>query len=148
MGLGPLETVSLGGARDRRDAYRKLLKDGVDPIEHRKAEVAREKLARVKTITLKDACARYVAAKRPGVRRSIKHSEQWDAALRMYAFPKLGDLSVRDIDVGLLVDVLEPIWAGKLETASRIRARIEAISTGPRQPAFGMGKTRPHGMVI
>jgi len=34
---------------------------------------------------------------------------------------------VQDIDVGLVMKVLEPIWFGKTETASRVRQRIENI---------------------
>src|ERR1035437_2310038 len=50
MGLGPLETDSLSEARDRREFYRKLLKDGTDPIAHKKAEKAAKALVRAKTI--------------------------------------------------------------------------------------------------
>src|SRR5665647_2838905 len=53
MGLGALEVVSLGQARDKREFYRKLLKDGTDPIEHKKAEIAAKALARSKNITFK-----------------------------------------------------------------------------------------------
>jgi integrase len=39
----------------------------------------------------------------------------------------MGDLSVQAIDTGLVLKVIEPIWAKKLETAGRVRGRIEAI---------------------
>ena len=42
MGLGSVHDMSLGDARELREKYRKLLADGIDPIEHRR----REKLAR------------------------------------------------------------------------------------------------------
>ena len=42
-------------------------------------------------------------------------------------FPKLGALSVADIDTGLVLKVIEPIWSTKTETASRLRRRIETI---------------------
>lgn len=39
----------------------------------------------------------------------------------------MGDLPVGDIDEGLVLRVLEPIWRTKAETASRLRGRIESI---------------------
>src|SRR4051812_45966487 len=41
MGLGPVHTVGLAEARERAKAARRLLLDGIDPIEARKAERAR-----------------------------------------------------------------------------------------------------------
>ena len=40
MGLGSAFDFALSDARDMRDRYRKLIKTGIDPIEHRKAEEA------------------------------------------------------------------------------------------------------------
>jgi hypothetical protein len=39
----------------------------------------------------------------------------------------LGELPVSEIDTGLVVQVLDPIWTEKPETASRVRGRIEAV---------------------
>ena len=44
-----------------------------------------------------------------------------------YAYPVIGDLPVRDINVSHIVQILEPIWSTKSETASRVRMRIEAV---------------------
>jgi integrase len=41
--------------------------------------------------------------------------------------PVFGRLSVGSIDTVLVLKVLEPMWATKAETASRLRGRIEAI---------------------
>jgi integrase len=139
MGLGALEVVSLGEARGSRDAYRKLLKDGTDPIEHKKAEKAAKALERAKTITFKEACAKYVEAKREEW-KSRKHEIQWDSALRRYAFPVIGDLSVRDIDDGLVVRVLQPIWTAKLETATRVRSRMKSVLDWATVSGFRKGE--------
>ena len=37
------------------------------------------------------------------------------------------DLPVQAIDLGFVMKVIEPIWATKTETASRLRGRIENI---------------------
>jgi hypothetical protein len=139
MGLGPLETVSLSEARNARDRYRKLLKDGVDPIEYKKAERAAKALERAKTITFKEACAKYIEAKREEW-KSRKHEIQWDSALSLYAFPVIGDLSVRDIDDGLVVRVLQPIWTAKLETATRVRSRMKSVLDWATVSGFRKGE--------
>jgi integrase len=139
MGLGALEVVSLGEARDSRDRYRKMLKQGVDPIEHKKAEKAAKALERAKTISFKEACSKYVEAKR-NEWKSRKHEIQWTAALRRYAFPVIGDLSVRDIDDGLVVRVLQPIWTAKLETATRVRSRMKSVLDWAKVSGFRDGE--------
>jgi integrase len=52
---------------------------------------------------------------------------QWHSSLELYAFPKIGQLDVGDIAMAHVLDVLEPIWRTKTETASRVRGRIELI---------------------
>jgi integrase len=47
--------------------------------------------------------------------------------LATYAFPIFGDLPVQAIDLGFVMKVIEPIWATKTETASRLRGRVESI---------------------
>jgi hypothetical protein len=78
MGLGSIEIITLADARQRRDAARRLLLDGIDPIEHRNAARAQQRLAEVKTIDFKGAAEAFMATKRQGW-RSIKHADQWAA---------------------------------------------------------------------
>jgi Arm DNA-binding domain len=41
MGLGPVNDISLSEARETAREYRKLLKKGIDPINHRDADRAK-----------------------------------------------------------------------------------------------------------
>ena len=59
--------------------------------------------------------------------RNAKHAQQWRNTLETYAYPAIGDLRVRDVGLANVLAVLEPIWKGKTETASRLRGRLEAI---------------------
>jgi hypothetical protein len=59
--------------------------------------------------------------------RNAKHAAQWTATLQTYVYPDMGELPVSAIDTGLVVQVLDPIWADKPETASRVCGRIEAV---------------------
>jgi integrase len=67
-----------------------------------------------------------IAAQEAGWRNAA-HRAQWRSALATYAYPILGDLPVSAIDVAMVMKVVEPIWARKAETASRVRGRIEAV---------------------
>jgi integrase len=74
-----------------------------------------------------DACVEaYLNAHKAGW-RNPKHRQQWENTLKTYASPVFGAFPVRNVDVGLIVRVLEPIWASKPETASRLRGRIESV---------------------
>lgn len=126
MGLGPLDLVSLAEARDRAKAARKLLLDGVDPIEVRRQQRAEARLQAAQGVTFEECATRYIAAHESSWRNE-KHRAQWSSTLTTYAFPVLGSLPVAAIDTGLVLKVLEPIWTEKPETASRLRGRIETV---------------------
>src|SRR5207302_274123 len=59
--------------------------------------------------------------------RNAKHRQQWRNTLATYVYPVIGDLPVAAVDAGLVVQVLDPIWSEKPETASRVRGRIETV---------------------
>jgi integrase len=127
MGLGPLHAVSLADARDlARTARRRLIVDGLDPIDWRKAHQAKSRIAMVRGITFKEAADRYIAAHEASW-KNAKHREQWRATLNTYADPVIGKVSIAAVDTALVLKILEPIWTTKSETASRLRGRIEAI---------------------
>lgn len=126
MGLGALHTVSLSEARQKAESCRKLVWEGTDPIERRKALRARRGLEAAKTMTFNE-CALGFLRSHGAAWSNIKHSTQWKNTLSTYACPVFGNLPVQDIDTGLVLKALEPIWTSKTETASRVRGRIESI---------------------
>lgn len=126
MGLGATHAVGLADARKKATAARQARQDGTDPIEVRKAEVARVRLEAARALTFQDAAEKYIKSHRSAW-RNAKHAAQWESTLKTYAYPVLGKLSVQEIDVGLVMRVLEPIWVTKSETAGRVRGRIEAV---------------------
>jgi integrase len=126
MGLGPLSLYGLGEARARALDARRKHHDGIDPIEARRVERARQRLEAAKAITFKQCAESYVAAHRAGWRNE-KHAAQWSATLNSYAYPVIGALPVQALDTGLVLKVLEPLWTAKPETASRLRGRLESV---------------------
>lgn len=59
--------------------------------------------------------------------KNAKHAAQWKATLHSYADPVVGPLLVSDVTTAHVIKVLEPIWASKTETASRVRSRMELV---------------------
>jgi integrase len=126
MGLGSLADVTLAAARDRARDARALLADGLDPIEHRKAERTTKRLADAQAVTFRQAAEAYIKANRDGWKND-KHATQWPSTLKRYVYPVIGALPVAAIDTDLVLKCLEPIWRKRTETASRVRGRIEAV---------------------
>lgn len=126
MGLGPLHVVSLKEARERAGACRLQLLDGVDPIEARRVERRRAALEAAREMSFRDCAEAYIAAHRPSW-KNRKHAAQWGATLAAYVYPHFGALPVQAVDTALVLKALEPIWAAKPETASRVRGRVESI---------------------
>src|SRR5215469_18513765 len=118
MGLGPLPLYGLQEARARALDARRKRHEGIDPIEARRAERARQRLEAAKAITFKQCAENYITSHRAGWRNE-KHKYQWTATLGTYAYPVIGALPVQAVDTALVLKVLEPIWTTKPETASR-----------------------------
>jgi hypothetical protein len=139
MGLGSLPDTSLSEARGKVLEARKLRREGIDPIEYRKASRAAARLEAAKAITFKECAARYIASHKKGW-RTEKHALLWTNTIATYAEPEFGGLPVESIDTGLVMRVLEPIWAEKPETAGRVRGRIESILDWARVQGYRTGE--------
>ena len=126
IGLGAPDYVSLEAARKRARALREAAKAGIDPIAQRDQERAQKAAKAAKAMSFRQAAERYIEAHRAGW-KNAKHAAQWPATLEQYAYPIFGTVSVADVDQAMVLKVLEPLWAEKTETASRLRGRIELI---------------------
>lgn len=113
-------------ARERAVTQRSALLRGLDPIEQREAETRSKALLAAKATTFADCACSYIESHKAGWRNE-KHAAQWTSTLETYANPVIGALPVQNVDTPLILKILEPIWAAKPETASRLRARIENI---------------------
>jgi len=126
MGLGPLHTITLAEARKKARDARKLVLDGIDPIERKQAEKVTQALAMARSKTFDDCARAYIDSHKAGW-RNAKHGDQWTNTLNTYAGPVFGSLPVAEIDTSLVMRCLESMWTEKPETASRLRGRIEAV---------------------
>jgi integrase len=139
MGLGPLHTISLAEARTKARECRRMLLDGIDPIEARNASRMGAKLAAAKSMTFRECAEAYIAAHRTGWRNAA-HAAQWPSTLEAYVYPTIGSLPVQAIEVGLVMKALEPIWQTKTETAARLRGRIESVLDWATARAYRTGE--------
>ena len=108
-------------------------------MEQRNAERASSLVAASKSITFDDCTAGYIVAHEPAW-RSAKHGRQLRAALVAYASPVFGRLPMSAIDTGLVMRALEPIWATKPTTASRLRGRIENVLDWAKVRGYRQGE--------
>ncbi|WP_332689479.1 tyrosine-type recombinase/integrase [Devosia sp.] len=123
MGLGSAAVVTLQEAREAALQARRVLASGLDPIdERRRAVVTTER-------TWGQAVDDYIEAHKAGWKNDAQ-AHQWEQSLADHGL----DRSMRVADVGTqtVLDCLRPLWkpkdkGGRVETATRLRGRIERI---------------------
>lgn len=93
-------------------------------------------------MTFEEAANRFIKAKAPEWKNS-KHGDQWRNTLAEYAYPKIGNLMVRHVARAHVMEILEPMWTTKTETASRVRGRLEAILDWAKVKGFRDDGTNP-----
>ena len=81
MGLGGLAAVSLSDARRKALAARKMLAEGLDPLEEGRALAVAKAAEAAKAITFREAADRYIATHQSSW-RNAKHIAQWSSTLR------------------------------------------------------------------
>ena len=129
MSLGTWPEVSLAEARKKHAKLRAAVLDKLDPLASRRA--ARETSAAKGAVpTFGQAAAAYVQAHEVSW-RNPKHAAQWRMTLTKYC-ASIRDMAVDRIDARAVLRVLEPQWTRAPETASRLRARIEAVLSAAR----------------
>lgn len=126
IGLGGFPDVTLAGAREEAREVKRKIKEGIDPVSERKDARSRLMAQQVKEITFEQAAAK-VIAKKQAEASNPKHAQQWKNTLETYAFPVLGKMAVKDVDLAHVIKVLEPQWGTKTETMTRVRQRVEAV---------------------
>lgn len=126
MGLGPVHTISLADARIKAQGCRRMLLDGIDPLEAKRAKQQAERREHLKSLPFRDCANQYIEAHRKSWKNE-KHAAQWESTIETYANPIIGNLMVTELETNEIMQVLEPIWTEKTETATRLRGRIESI---------------------
>ena len=126
MGLGPYPTVPLAQAREKARQARNEIVNGNDPIAQRKEAKSLLQAQQATEVTFAQAAQAYIDAHGDSW-KNPKHRAQWTSTLETYVYPVMGKLMVKDVAQAHVLQVLEPIWKTKTETATRIRGRMESV---------------------
>lgn len=134
IGLGSVNDVTLGKAREKADHVRAALANGIDHKAALSPPPPPEPQFAKTFDVFKDE---YIRSVESGWKSEV-HRSQWRNTLDHHAKALL-DMPVADITTSDVLAVLEPIWRSKPETADRVRGRIERIlnaaaSLGYRDP--------------
>ena len=124
--LGSFPEISVADARRKAQEARYQLNQGINPIADRKAKKAALIAQTSTSITFEKFALEVIESKRIEWTNE-KHAAQWEATLREYAFPIIGQKRLDAIDMEDILKILQPIWSTKTETASRLRGRLEWI---------------------
>ena len=130
IGLGAYPGVGVALAREKAQQTRDEIVAGIDPVAQRataRQSIVQQQVEEKAMRWTFRACAEaYIKAKAPGWRNE-KHGQQWRNTLATYAYPTIGELLVRNINIGHVTAIIEPHWATKNETINRVRNRIELV---------------------
>src|SRR5262249_31243633 len=92
MGLGRTLDVDLADARDRAKQQRRLLLDGLDPIEHRRSQRAAQAAAARRALSFDEATRAFIHTKN-AEGRSRKPAGEWVRTLTRDRSPVNGTLA-------------------------------------------------------
>ncbi|MBI5939673.1 MAG: tyrosine-type recombinase/integrase [Caulobacterales bacterium] len=123
MGLGGLNACGLGEARKKAIAARKLVGEGKNPIEERKALAEEGR-------SFGEVADSVMAAKEPQWTNE-KHKGQWKTSLEVHAKAIRGK-DAAQVTTDDVLELLKPIWTTIPETASRTRGRVEHVLDAAR----------------
>ena len=125
---------NLGHARTRVLELKAKVKQGIDPreeeqLERLQKEAKLKELGQVEELRLStfEKLAYETIHYLEHEWTNLKTAKQWESSLKTYAFPIIGHLPVSEIERKHVLQILEPIWFDKTETADRVRRRIEAV---------------------
>jgi integrase len=139
MGLGGLLNVTLADARRKAAVQRALLVDKIDPLERRQTDNAAKKIEAARLMTFDECASAYIKAHEISW-QNAKHRQQWQNTLAAYVSPIFGSVPVGEVDVGMVMRAVEPLWKAKPETAARVRGRIEAVLDWAKARGFRDGE--------
>jgi len=138
VGLGSARLVTLADARELAAKYRKIARDGGDPLaEKRKAAAV--------IPTFEDA-AKTAHEHRKDAWRNEKHADQWLSTLEQHVFPVFGSMRVDQVETADVLRALSPIWLAKAETARRVKQRVATVLDWAKAAGFRSGDNPAEGV--
>ena len=127
MGVGNLAIISLAQARNKAADARKLVKQGVDPIEAANQAKEAEQAARLKAEggpTLAEVANKFLEVSKKGV--TEKTRKAWAQQIRDYCGAII-DTPCEQIEADDIFAVFDPLWHTRHELSKRLRYKIESV---------------------
>ena len=106
MALGEYPATALSEAREKAQTARKLVKDGINPVQQKQLDKVRQVLDRANTLEL--IAVEWLATKDW---EDLTKKRRLDM-LRRVVFPTLGKLPVRDITTHQVLAILQATYVG------------------------------------
>ena len=123
--IGDVTLITPVVARAKALEFRSMLEQRIDPYDVRhKKRIAESPSDKLFKDFASEAIEKIAETKQW---RNPKSATQWANTIDRYATPVIGNKLLREINRNDILDILQPIWKKKTETASRLRGRIEAI---------------------
>jgi integrase len=124
LSLGSYPDVSLKRAREKREEASRLLADGIDPGENRRAQ---KRVASVRAANSFEAVAEeWVLAR--SVDWVDEHTAKIRAWLGQHVNPSIGSVPVAELEAPEILEMLRKLVArGTLNTAGRVREMVSAV---------------------
>ena len=132
MGLGSATDVSLKEARDAVEAAKRSIREGVDPVDARRAERP-----------IIPAFGPFADALVEDLEKGFsneKHRYKWRLTLGDAYCSSIRGKVVSEINTADILEVLKPVWLAKPETASKLRGRIEKVLDAAKARGFRSGE--------
>lgn len=120
MGLGAFPETSLKYAREKAENWRRLAKNGADPIKERE----RQRREAERQMHILNDIARDTFESRKAELKGDGKAGRWFSPLEHHVLPKLGKVPISEIDQRDIRDALAPIWHEKADTARKALNRL------------------------
>ncbi len=126
IGLGSYPTVGLGAARSAASEMRDLIRQGIDPVQKRKAARTELIVEQRRGLLFSAAVDLFEPVKAIELSEG-KYRDHWRDSLDKYAVPVLGQMLVQDITLQDILLILQPLWSTKHTTADKLRRKINEV---------------------
>ena len=118
IGLGGYPNISLKVARVKRDEYRSMLRDGIDP------KIVRSQTHKSPQYTLENYVNKVYEETIKHELKNKGETGRWLSPLKTHVFPTLGDVNIEHLKADDVVKCLRPIWHTKPDPAAKALGRL------------------------
>ena len=128
MSLGPVETMSLKEARDRRDELVVSRRSGADPMRGKALEAEAEKAANL--VRSERYLGRVIFScfeARQGDLKNGGEAGRWMSPLNTHIISRIGLVDITQVGIEDLLSILQPIWRTKVSAAEKTFQRMGLV---------------------